>query len=404
MKRLLLLLLAGFVSFAAFAETAAAGATAATGATTGTTATAAPAIDESLTNPLLVFMVSVIMVLLFVIIGLTRMVIGAASFRKNTDSTHNSGPSSLVMIALLLLLPVVAPAQAAGAAAAAEAVKDVPPPFPDSIGGLSMLTFSVLLGFILFELLVVILLFRSGMRLMGVYERRAAERVKKKASAPAWMEKLNASVAVEEEASILTDHEYDGIRELDNSLPPWWKYGFYLTIAFAFVYIAHYHIFKTGPSSADEYRNEMIAADKEQAEYRKNAVNLIDETNVKLLTSTDSINIGRGLFTANCKACHGEHGEGIVGPNLTDDYWLHGGDIKSVFKTIKYGVEGKPMQSWQQNFSPLELEELASFVESLRGTVKNGKAPEGDLESPSHSEKQEHDSLKNTVHDFVPKR
>jgi cytochrome c oxidase cbb3-type subunit 3 len=187
------------------------------------------------------------------------------------------------------------------------------------------------------------------------------------------------AVPVEKEADVLLDHDYDGIKELDNALPPWWKYGFYFTIAVAVLYLLRYHVWKTGPDPIQEYNQEMKVAAAQIEEYRKKAGESVDE---KTVTMANAAGIAEGdkLFHSNCFACHGPQGQGGVGPNLTDNYWLHGGTINDVFKTIKYGWPDKGMQSWAKMYSPSQIKDLASYVKSLAGTnPPNPKAPQGDL-------------------------
>jgi cytochrome c oxidase cbb3-type subunit 3 len=187
------------------------------------------------------------------------------------------------------------------------------------------------------------------------------------------------AVPVEREEDILLDHDYDGIKELDNALPPWWKYGFYFTIAVAALYILRYHVWKTGPDPQQEYDQEMRVAAAQIEEYRKKAGDMVDE---KTVTMADATGIAEGdkIFHSNCFACHGGKGEGGVGPNLTDSYWLHGGSINDVFKTIKFGVPEKGMQAWEKTYSPAQIKNLASYIKTLAGTnPPNAKAPQGDL-------------------------
>ncbi|MGZ3881646.1 MAG: cbb3-type cytochrome c oxidase N-terminal domain-containing protein [Flavisolibacter sp.] len=187
------------------------------------------------------------------------------------------------------------------------------------------------------------------------------------------------AVPVEREEDILLDHDYDGIKELDNALPPWWKYGFYFTIAVAGLYLLRYHVWKTGPDPKQEYEQEMRVASAQIEEYRKTTGDMVDE---KTVTMADAAGIADGnkLFHSNCFSCHGAKGEGLVGPNLTDNYWLHGGTINDVFKTIKFGYPDKGMPSWKNMYSPTQIKELASYVKSLAGTnPPNPKAPQGDV-------------------------
>lgn len=195
----------------------------------------------------------------------------------------------------------------------------------------------------------------------------------------AWFkDKLTDNVAIEEEGSIDLGHDYDGIRELDNNLPPWWKYGFYLTIVYAVLYWFVFH-----ESSADMYEQEMELAAIEKAEYQESQANSVDENTIVMLDDGVSLAGGKATFDMLCAVCHKPDGGGTIGPNLTDEYWLHGGDIKDVFTTIKYGVEGKNMIAWADQLSPKEMAEVASYVMTLRGTnPPDAKAPEGELYVP----------------------
>jgi cytochrome c oxidase cbb3-type subunit 3 len=185
-------------------------------------------------------------------------------------------------------------------------------------------------------------------------------------------------VAIEKEAAVLTDHDYDGIRELDNALPPWWKYGFYLTIVWAVIYMVYYHVSEAGPLMEEEYQIELAEGRRAVEEYRARAQNLVDESNVAVLTDDGALAQGGKLFGQYCAVCHAADGGGIVGPNLTDVYWLHGGDIKSLFTVVKYGVQGKGMKSWQQELSPAMMAQVTSYILSMQGTTPaKPKDPEG---------------------------
>lgn len=190
---------------------------------------------------------------------------------------------------------------------------------------------------------------------------------------------LTDTVAVEDEASILMDHEYDGIQELDNNLPPWWKWGFVLTIVVAVIYMFNYHIFKTAPLQDEEYQMSMVKAQENVDAYLKAQALNVDENTVIALLEGKDIKAGLNLFNQYCTACHLEGGAGEVGPNLTDKYWIHGGDIASIFKTIKYGAQNG-MKSWKDELNPVQMQQVSSYILSLGGTnPPNGKAPEGNL-------------------------
>jgi cytochrome c oxidase cbb3-type subunit 3 len=187
---------------------------------------------------------------------------------------------------------------------------------------------------------------------------------------------LTDAVPIEEEHKILLEHEYDGIQELDNNLPPWWVWGFYATIVFAFIYLFNYHILGTSDLQIKAYDKEMKLAEKEvQAYLNKMAMN-VDENTVTVLTSGTDLAAGASLFASNCVACHLAKGQGEIGPNLTDKSWIYGFDIKDVFKTVKYGTaNGMPEHS--SKFNPVQIQQVASYVLSLPETT--GKAAQGDL-------------------------
>ena len=197
---------------------------------------------------------------------------------------------------------------------------------------------------------------------------------------PTFFEKINASIAIEKESDIMMDHEYDGIRELDNDLPPWWKYGFLVSIIAAFIYLINFHVIKTGDLQIAEYNKSIASAKLAKEEYEKMNANNVNENNVTMLTDAAEIAKGGNTFREMCSACHGKAGQGGVGPNLTDDYWLHGGSIKDIFKSIKFGWPDKGMKSWQSDLSPVQIREIASFIKTLKGTHPDGaKEKQGDL-------------------------
>jgi len=183
---------------------------------------------------------------------------------------------------------------------------------------------------------------------------------------------------LEKEQDILLDHNYDGIKELDNALPPWWKWGFYITVVLGVIYLFRFHVWKTGPSPLEEYNSEMMIADAQLENFRRNNSETVDEKTVKM-ADAKGIAAGKAIFTKTCTPCHGINGEGnAVGPNLTDKYWLHGGAINNVFRTINLGVPDKGMQSWGKSFSSGDIKNLASFVLSMQGSnPPNPKAPQG---------------------------
>lgn len=252
-----------------------------------------------------------------------------------------------------------------------------------------------LAGVVLFvALLALFAALYALMSIVNLKKEAAGEIVEAKESF--WLRiwnRMNAAVPIEEEATVMTDHSYDGIRELDNKLPPWWLYGFYATIVFGVIYILNFHVFKTGDLQEAEYIAEMKQAEQEVQTYLASLDNLIDENSVEISTDPGDIAAGKEIFIAKCAACHGQQGEGGVGPNFTDKYWIHGGDVQSIFKTIKYGVPSKGMISWQSQLSPKEMEQAASFIITLEGTnPPNQKEPQGDLFERSSADQIEQPS------------
>jgi cytochrome c oxidase cbb3-type subunit III len=212
-----------------------------------------------------------------------------------------------------------------------------------------------------------------------------------------WHKKLAGGVPLAEEKDILLDHDYDGIKELDNKLPPWWIYGFYITIVFAVIYLFNYHIFKTGKLSHDEYKAELVQAEKQKEERMKANANYVNEENVATLAEAGELAKGKETFVKFCSPCHRPDGGGQVGPNLTDEYWLHGGGIKNVFKTITYGVPAKGMLSWKAQLSPKQIQEVSSYILTLKGTNPPGaKEPQGDVWVEETAPAQNVDSTKST--------
>jgi cytochrome c oxidase cbb3-type subunit III len=175
------------------------------------------------------------------------------------------------------------------------------------------------------------------------------------------------------------DHDFDGIRELDNRIPPWFSYLFVGTIIFGGIYMVDYHVLETSPLMQAEYQAEVTAADL-QRRIQIASEGAIDETALTALTDPEALKRGGEHFQKYCITCHGTQAQGIVGPNLTDRYWLHGGSIRNVYTTVKLGVPAKGMISWQLVFSPKQIQEIASYVLSLQGTNPlNAKKPEGTL-------------------------
>lgn len=192
--------------------------------------------------------------------------------------------------------------------------------------------------------------------------------------------KFLGSKPVEKEGEIILDHNYDGIKELDNKLPPWWVYLFYITIIFGVVYLVRFHIYGDYDQEL-EYEQEVAAAQAAIEEYKKTAKDLVDINTVELLTDASDLDAGRAIFELNCVVCHMADGGGGIGPNLADEYWILGGGIKNVFNTISEGGrDGKGMVSWKQTLKPSEMAQVSSYLLTFQGTTPaNPKAAEGEI-------------------------
>ena len=245
-------------------------------------------------------------------------------------------------------------------------------------GDILMVTLIIVMITLLFFAVVVNNAIRSVLRLtIPDYDKqRKAEKATKSTEAKARWNKLLGVRPIEEEKDIEIDHEFDGIKELDNPVPIWFNALFYGTICFGLIYLMVYHVFGWGMNQDQEYQHEMAVAEKAKQEYLAQAANLIDESSVEV--NVDMAVAGKAIFTANCVACHGANGEGGIGPNLTDKFWLHGGEIKDIFKTVKYGVPAKGMVPWEQTLTPGQIAEVSNYILTLRDTnPANAKAAEG---------------------------
>ena len=258
----------------------------------------------------------------------------------------------------------------------------------DFYGGVSYNTFWTMSTVIVLELLVIFLLVLFIKNIFRSIHPSEKIMVEGKLQSDSWLIRtwhtldkqfFTKAIPLDKEADMLLDHDYDGIKELDNALPPWWKYGFYITIVVAVFYILKFEVWHTGMNPTQEYAEEMSAAKIQTDAYLASAKENVDENSVVQLDAAGAAQ-GKILFAKTCTPCHLAEGQGSVGPNLTDDYWIHGGGVKDIFKTIKYGYPDKGMQSWQAIYSPIEIEELETYIKSLRGTHPlHPKEPQGDL-------------------------
>jgi cytochrome c oxidase cbb3-type subunit 3 len=327
------------------------------------TAEQASSSSQSSTNPLWWLIIAVMAILLLAILMLSNVLLNIA--RLVVEKANAAKGAATI---LLLLISIATFSQN-------EATTAIAPKTESAFGDWNLVMAAIVILVELFVIAVLTLRIQALLKDLSDKKEVAKPIV---IHLPKLFDNINASVAVEKEKDILLDHNYDGIQELDNNLPPWWKYGFYATIVYACVYLFYFHV-AGGPSSHDEYNKEVEEAKANIAAYMaKNSMN-VDENSVTLADAA-GIADGKATFAANCAPCHGANGEGTVGPNLTDDYWLHGGALSDVFKSVKYGWPAKGMKAWQNDLTPIQIKNVASFIKSLRGTnPANAKAPDGVL-------------------------
>lgn len=254
-----------------------------------------------------------------------------------------------------------------------------------------MLPFYIILSFIA---IIIILISFVGFYLIKVVNLLTVEAEKDKAKQlgivykprTSWwsrfMTDVNAAVPVENEQSIEMDHDYDGIKELDNHLPPWWKWLFIGTIIWGIVYLVVYHVSDDLPLQLEEYQTELTKAEENAAKLQLTQPQaVIDKNSLVYSNDTEIIANGKTIFTINCVACHAKDGGGnAIGPNLTDEYWLHGGTIGKIYSTIEVGMVEKGMPAWGKNMSPKDVRDLSFYIMSLQGTKPEvPKAPQGEL-------------------------
>jgi cytochrome c oxidase cbb3-type subunit 3 len=259
-----------------------------------------------------------------------------------------------------------------------------------------MIMFYVVAGFLFVVSLLVLTVALYMWQVLSILARKAAEEKAAKEGKvfvpePGLLENLwnnlNAFQSKEKEATLVMDHNYDGITELDNHLPPWWKWLLYITIIWGGFYLLAYHVFDTLPLSNSEYETELaVAAEQAKALKAANPGPQIDEATVEVTTDAVALADGKQTFLGTCASCHRRDGGGDIGPNLTDDYWKHGGSIKDIFKVVKNGVPNTNMVAWGGVMSPEAIRNVSSYVMSLKGSnPENPKKPEGDLYSPDQA-------------------
>ncbi len=352
--------------------------------------TATPAVADSVTTGKSSFSIDeytlllIIIVVLFLVIGVLALALRSSfeiyknnrSREKQENNSESTGKGLALTIGLLAFCSLYAYAQTATTGTAdAKATAG---------SGISLLQY-VMYFTILLELLAIVALTRWLRIFAGnntsVALKQGITSLWRGGSFSNWWSNVNKIKPIESEESIDMGHSYDGIRELDNVLPPWFTWTFILSIVFGLGYLWRYNLSASpAPNQYQEYENSVVEAKIKQEAYLKSQGGEVDETTVKMLSDAKDLEEGDKLYQANCTVCHGDKGQGGVGPNLTDDYWLHGGSIGDVFHTIKVGVIDKGMQSWKDMFSPKQIAQISSYIKSMHGTNPPGaKEPQGEL-------------------------
>lgn len=179
------------------------------------------------------------------------------------------------------------------------------------------------------------------------------------------------------EGAQVIGHEYDGIQEYDNPLPGWWVWMFVATVLFTPLYVVYYHLGQ-GELVADEYAADLAALREVEAAQAMASGEVNEETLTALMNDAATLAAGEAVYRTNCTACHGELGEGKIGPNLTDEFWLHGGTLVEIHRTIDQGVPDKGMLAWGKTLPPEDVRRVAAWVGSRRGKNVAGLPPQGD--------------------------
>lgn len=328
----------------------------------------------------LLALIGLLLISIMVISKSTQALIKSDLFREKIIERQHSNPSNKGMLTLIGFLFLGFGANAMSTEAPANALKENLWLYVENGDLYTLLIIAlILLGF----LLHMVNMFYGVLKMIrpeATQESIATRISQRKKKGASLAQILTGAVALEEEHKIDLGHDYDGIRELDNPMPPWWLAGFFISIVFAVIYMFHYHVLGTGDLQEVEYAKVMEIESAKVQQYLKAQAMDVDETNATLMTSNDDLMKGKALFINNCTVCHKEDGRGEAGPNLTDEYWIYGGDIKDIFKVIKKGASNG-MPEHQSKFNPIQIQQVASYVMNLEyvSPARGGKTPEGDL-------------------------
>ncbi len=293
------------------------------------------------------------------------------SLKHYLEQVLNKKTINSILLILAFSIPAYLSAQSAD--------PQMQTPISDAAGSMNILR-GFLLVFIFSEVIVILLfsaIIFKQFNLHQVNEITKETELQKDNAILRWWNKMNNFGKIEDEASIDTGHNYDGIRELDNKIPAWFTAIFISTVLFGVSYMWIYHIAKISPLSEQEYIQEEEEAAIAHEVYLKTAGSQVDENKLVFTLDKASIENGKKLFIANCAACHLADGGGNQGPNLVDENWIYGCTPKDIYQSIKYG-RPKGMQAWKNNFNDKQILEISEFVHSLNGTKPSvSKEPQG---------------------------
>ncbi len=357
------------------------------------TAKAAATNETGGSNLLAILLTVTTIVLAFVIWGMGQVLVAVSSQVIEKNKAVDTTSKMLLLLGFTMLTQISFAQEAV-----AELVKTEP-----NYGGLTANTFYAFVAVISIEVIAILFLAFSIHRIYQELLPDKIASISTTSKLSEWWSQfdkkfLTKAVAVEKEADILLDHDYDGIKELDNSLPPWWKYGFIATVIIAFVYMGYFHVLGAGKNPTEEYAAEIEKARVQKENFDANNKDKIDEINIQM-TNASGITNGQEIFVSKCWPCHGKLGEGGAGPNLTDDYWLHGGSLTDIFHSIKTGYPDKGMQAWEKDMSPKEISNIASFIKTLHNSKPpNAKSFQGNY----YSDEKQDSSMQNTKKDTIP--